>query len=291
MSIPRKTDVRSPRIAADAPAPEALAAAVVVHVGRTAVVLDARGGLLVPVTSAAHGLVPGGVCLAEGDGHLKVARRTPVGAALAREPWAARLRHARRVDLAVPRAAVDAGAAGALQAAALHVDAPGRGGPQDPLPARRAARSLVAAAGADDARRVHAVLRDLVGVGPGSTPSGDDVVVGVLAGLDRREDAAARRAAGVLRDALPGLLGRTTRLSRHALAAALRGQVAERVHHLVEATADVRRVDAVLRAARTWGATSGLDLAAGVAAGALGAPGAATVRTPAPLRDDLRRTA
>ncbi|MBD7919422.1 DUF2877 domain-containing protein [Cellulomonas sp. Sa3CUA2] len=286
MSIPLISDARPARAAADAPGWDAVLAATVVHVGRTVVVLRTSGGLLVPVTSAAHGLVPGGVCLAD-DGDLDRVRTTPVGSRLDRGQWATSLRRAVRVDLTVRRAAVDTAAAHALAAGAA---VPDGGGPLDPGPARSGGRVLVAAAGADDVRRVRRVLRGLVGVGPGSTPSGDDVVVGALAGLDRRSDDAAARAAAAIRRALPELLDRTTSLSQHDLRAALEGQAAERVHRLLEATADVRLVAAALREARCWGATSGLDLAAGVAAGARG-PGAWSGRRTAQQRVDLSRTA
>ena len=284
MSIPLIPDGSGVQAAADAPTWDAVLAATVVHVGRTALTLGTADGLLVPVTSAAHGLVPGGVCLADGFDH---ARRTPVGDPLDRLRWAVPLRRAPRVDLTVRRGTVAPAAAHALAAGAT---APDGAGPSGPGPARRAARLLVDTAGAGHAPRVRAVLHGLVGVGPGSTPSGDDVVVGVLAGLDRRSGDAAAHAGAAIRRALPALLDRTTRLSQHDLRAALAGRAAERVHRLLEATADVRRVDAVLRAAQGWGATSGLDLAAGVAAGVCGPP-VRSAPGPAGPRGDLRWTA
>jgi len=269
------------RLAADAPRLDALVTATVIHVGRAAVVLRTSGGALVPVTSATHGLVPGGVCLGAGIGGLGLTSRGAVGASLEPGPWRALVRAAPRVDLGVAKGAVDPVAALALLAGALAASADGGGrGAMDAGPTRRAARVLVAAAGAADPGGVRAVLHRLVGVGPGSTPSGDDVVVGVLAGLDRRCDATAERAGAAIRHVLPALLHRTTSLSRHALAAVLRGQVAERVHLLLAATTEPGTVGAALRAARTWGATSGLDLAAGVAAGAVGVAVAGPVSRP-----------
>ncbi|MCC2335343.1 oxamate carbamoyltransferase subunit AllH family protein [Cellulomonas wangsupingiae] len=278
------------RLATDAPVPDVLVTARVVHVGRTSVVLRTADGTLVPVTSAAHGLVPGGVCLAAAAGDPGPALRAVAGAAPNRDLWLTSLQGAPRVDLVVPKGAVDAGAARALLTGALVAASSGGGrGVMDPGPARRGARTLVGAAAGDDPRGVRAVLHRLVGVGPGSTPSGDDAVVGVLAGLDRRDDAAAARAGAAIRRALPAVLHRTTSLSRHALAAALRGQVAERVQLLVAATADAALVPGALASARTWGASSGLDLAAGVGAGALG--DAAAAHPPARPADEHRRTA
>ena len=80
-------------------------------------------------------------------------------------------------------------------------------------------------------------LRRLIGAGPGSTPAGDDVVVGVLAALRAtgRDDAAAAIGRASCR-----LLDRTTSASRMYLSAAADGRFAERVHELVRGLGDAR---------------------------------------------------
>lgn len=228
-------------------------------------------GTLLPVTSAAHGLVPGGISLPCDADHRALVALAGRSASLDLAAWGPLLGATRPTDLTVAPGPVDLTAARALAAAAL---APTSAGPvdvaMDPGPSRRRARALVRAGVEGDLPAVRLLLHILVGTGPGSTPSGDDVVVGVLAGLDRRADAAARRASSAVRATLPDLLHRTTSVSRHDLAAAADGEVAERVHELLAATAHASRVPGAVTAARAWGATSGLDLAAGVAAGALG---------------------
>ncbi len=279
-----------------------VAALTTVHVGQSAVLLRTTTGDLLPVTSSAHGLVPGGWCLPDDREFAALATAARQRAVLDLRSWQGVLAATAATDLSVRPGAVDVVAARALADAALSRTVgdgasarPARPdhGPMDPFPLRRCARALVRAAAAGDGAAVHDLLERLVGVGPGSTPSGDDVVVGVLAGLDRRADGAARSAAAPVRQALPHLLDRTTSVSRHDLVAALRGEVAERVHHLLAAVGDRSLVPTAVDAARTWGATSGLDLAAGVAAGSL-APAHSALRpraaTPSPFVP-LRRSA
>lgn len=280
-----------------APVHATLAALSTVHVGQSAVLLLSPGGVLVPVTSSARGLVPGGICLPVDADYAVFAAVAGQHALLDLRDWSPLLGRTPRTSLVVQQGPVDATAAEGLEAAALIPVAPERsstvtpapGGPMDPHPVRRRARLLVRLAGAGAVPSVRRFLVGLVGVGPGSTPTGDDVVVGALAGLDRRGDGPALAAAGLLRAALPELLDRTTTLSRHDLQAALDGEVAERVHHLLTAVGDRRRVPAAVRAAHAWGASSGLDLAVGVAAGALGPTRA--VRPFAPQTRTLRRSA
>lgn len=117
----------------------------------------------------------------------------------------------------------------------------------------------------------------LIGSGPGSTPAGDDVLIGLLAafGVARRAgllDPVAVRGCARLRARVADSLGRTTAASRHDLRSALQDTFCERVHELLAqvATAQTDSAALVTRAA-TWGGTSGLDLLHGVVAGAAAA--------------------
>ena len=69
-------------------------------------------------------------------------------------------------------------------------------------------------------------LRDVVGVGPGLTPAGDDMLIGFLCGLhaSRAYSAEALRRLHELRENLPPLLDRTTEVSRAFLDDALAGR-------------------------------------------------------------------
>jgi len=106
-------------------------------------------------------------------------------------------------------------------------------------------------------------VRDLVGLGPGLTPSGDDVLIGALTLLDALGE---RRAHAKLAYAVslvpPGL---TSPLSRCFLRVAAAGHVGEGLH---EAVSSIVRGDAdrAIAAIRTIGHSSGWDMMAGIVA-------------------------
>lgn len=115
---------------------------------------------------------------------------------------------------------------------------------------------------------VDGAIRRLIGFGPGLTPAGDDLLVGVLATL-RRFDPGGQTlralAYGVRRDA-----HRTTDISAHHLRLAAAGAFGESVTGLLDArtagaarTTVAARTDGVLRT----GASSGADAVAGVVLG------------------------
>lgn len=256
MTTPSETSSpRVVRVDAASPSPwSGLHSPTIVHLGQSALILAHRGRQLV-VTTDGFGLAPGGVHLAASDfgrvrrelrdGITSLARWRPVV-----EP----------VDLRMRRVHVDVGAL-AVAESAIRGGQRGRG--IDPQAQRAAVPALVEAALTREP--VTGAVRRLVGAGPGSTPAGDDILVGVLAGmlaLGHREAATAVGAA------IRPLLDRTTSASRHYLRAAIDGRFAERVHLLVQGLADPRLASVSARSARTWGATSGLDLLAGIVAAA-----------------------
>ena len=104
----------------------------------------------------------------------------------------------------------------------------------------------------------------LVGLGPGLTPSGDDLLVGCSAAL---------RAAGhPLAAALSARIaaaarGRTTDVAQSFHDHAARGAYAERLRDVVLAT-DAAALTAAVARALAWGATSGADTLLGVLVGA-----------------------
>ena len=104
-----------------------------------------------------------------------------------------------------------------------------------------------------------------VGAGIGTTPAGDDVICGVLAGLDLLGKTGAH---GRLGAAVTPLLTATTRTSRHLLAAAVAGRYTEGLIGLAGAlaSASAPAVREALGVLRRWGASSGLDQATGLAA-------------------------
>lgn len=110
-----------------------------------------------------------------------------------------------------------------------------------------------------------ASARGLIGLGPGLTPSGDDALVGIEAGLH----ALGRPTAGFLAGALDDIDERTTTVAATLLRHAARGEFAERIHRLLAellGSDDVAIPGAIERAV-AWGATSGADCLVGVLCG------------------------
>lgn len=134
---------------------------------------------------------------------------------------------------------------------------------------RAAARSLagvVEALRAGSPKRAVSAAFPLIGLGPGATPSGDDLLVGLAAGLAVTDHhLAGDFAAGVAGEA-PGL---TTSVAESYLFHAGRLEFSERVH--AAALAVLSRPEAELpgavSAALAWGASSGVDLLVGLLVG------------------------
>ncbi|MDD4903642.1 MAG: DUF2877 domain-containing protein, partial [Candidatus Bipolaricaulis sp.] len=115
------------------------------------------------------------------------------------------------------------------------------------------------------------LLANLVGLGSGSTPSGDDVLVGILAGLTALFDvsASARQHLEALREGLREVSHRTHPASRQMLAAATDGSFPEPLLNLARALGGAGHPEAVRAAAARvlgLGATSGGSFLAGLAA-------------------------
>jgi hypothetical protein len=115
-------------------------------------------------------------------------------------------------------------------------------------------------------------VRRAVGRGPGLTPAGDDVLVGILAVLTAPPVAAGcEPVAARLRAALAPALPATTEISRALLGQASRGHVSRPVWELTSAVLSGRTLSAptradVLSTVLSTGATSGGDTCAGLAA-------------------------
>lgn len=112
----------------------------------------------------------------------------------------------------------------------------------------------------------------LIGLGSGLTPSGDDLLVGYLAGLwcavqGRRERAAFLSRLG---EVVIRLSAQTTDISRAYLCHAARGQVSSRLANLAEAICRGENSDRLLNtleSAMQVGHTSGMDAATGLLIG------------------------
>lgn len=230
----------------------------VVHAGTNAVVLRPLSGVdddLV-VTTASLGLMPGGLhCSPPAFEHWRSYR---LGSAvwLAGQAWS--VRDADRVDLHLGSIAVDVEAVRLGEALHREATAEDCGNSID------VAMGVAFYALAREMLDLEIAVLQLIGAGPGSTPAGDDILVGVAAALAcTGYPYHSRLIASVART----IEGRTTRASRLYLRAAADGRFAERVHRLAHGMTSVDEITSVMSAVRTWGATSGLDLAAGMLGG------------------------
>jgi len=120
---------------------------------------------------------------------------------------------------------------------------------------------------AGDAAAVSAASVSLAGVGPGLTPSGDDVLAGLLLGLRLWSAAAGPLGFRIVASLIVGAAApRTGRISRAHLWAARQGHAAQAWHDLVRALPldPVAAAHAAARIRQT-GETSGADMLAGFA--------------------------
>jgi hypothetical protein len=103
-------------------------------------------------------------------------------------------------------------------------------------------------------------VRNLVGLGPGLTPSGDDVLIGALALLDALAERHAHASlAHALRQTPAGL---TSPLSHCFLRTAAAGHVGEHLHAAVASLVS-GDADGAVAAVRNIGHSSGWDMMAG----------------------------
>ncbi|MGH2349920.1 MAG: DUF2877 domain-containing protein [bacterium] len=148
--------------------------------------------------------------------------------------------------------------------------------PTDHLTHPRLQRGLAALESGLTARSstdVDNAAADLAGLGGGLTPTGDDILVGVLVVLAAVADGQIQILRNAIHDAVAG---RTTRISAAYLDAAARGEASEAWHRLLTALAG-NEPDEVIEAGRrvrTYGETSGTDMLAGFLSGmgAFGVP-------------------
>lgn len=177
------------------------------------------------------------------------------------------LRVRRWWDPAPPLGRID----GARLAAAAAVLA----GPAEPAPGLEGYEAVASlAAGCARGWLLGAVsaAERLVGLGPGLTPSGDDVLAGLLVTL-RHVGAATRTERAVwLADWLAAAVTfdartRTTPLSATLLHCAARGEASPEVLAVLRGLAGGQALEPALRRLRRLGHTSGADLAQGIAIG------------------------
>lgn len=236
----------------------------IVHLGQSVVVLrSTTTQRLLTIANASGGVTPGGVCIPNGAEFARVRRELSAvapGHPVDLSAWS-RTATLVPVDLHLTPRHLDAGAIHAVSAELARGNASPAASFDGGLARVRSLAPALAEAAIHGDPRV--LLPELIGAGPGTTPSGDDMVVGTLAALAARglADAAIRLSAAVT-----PLLGATTAASRHYIVAAASGRFAEHVHQLVDGLVDGMPARTILACASRWGATSGVDLLTGLAA-------------------------
>ena len=114
-----------------------------------------------------------------------------------------------------------------------------------------------------DAQGAEAAALTLIGLGIGLTPSGDDFLVGLLAGLEATDNGMRDALAVAIARAAPG---RTTSFGAALLDHACRREFSQRLHDVLIAVAGPDRVELrqAIDRATAYGATSGADTLAGL---------------------------
>lgn len=238
---------------------------------RSALNIETAGGLLTLAPDAVGGL-PNGILL---DDTTPLPDLRRVGArpgalvsleggilAVSSASFAVDVRPARPWSPRLP--AFDAGAWPSRSAGAWQFirDRAVPGGIESLPTASAAVDALRAAIERQDRPAALASARRLIGLGPGLTPSGDDVLAGVEAGMH----ATGHPLAGFLADAVHDIDELTTAVSATLLRHAAAGEFAERISRVVGALLCGPELDlsTELDRALAWGATSGGDTLVGM---------------------------
>ncbi|MFA7324139.1 MAG: DUF2877 domain-containing protein [Candidatus Nanopelagicales bacterium] len=232
---------------------------IVAHVGSSAVILrpyEAHADDVV-ITTGEAGLMPGGLHVS--PGMFWAWSSLEAGSLLTIRTDARAMAMFDRIDLVLPQVCVDREAV--RLATCLFYDS--RAG-RDEFDWRERAVRIAQDAIAHAYERLEASVSSLVGRGPGSTPTGDDVLIGVCAALSCTGHS---KESTMIAALASNLSHRTTRSSRLFLRAAQDGRFAERVHEMTSAFSSLSLTANVMKDAERWGATSGLDLAAGMLGG------------------------
>lgn len=130
-------------------------------------------------------------------------------------------------------------------------------------------RELVSSAKQFDTRGAIRAAADMIGLGPGVTPSGDDILIGFLAGLWSTAGKNGHQLAFIrsFGTELIQLAKGTSEISRTYLLHATQGQFSSSLTHLAESVANGGDVEAAAQTAMRVGHSSGMDSVTGLLIG------------------------
>ncbi len=229
---------------------------------------DLEPSVIAIITGAATRL-PNSVLLAGDLPHVTMGDEAAVGEGVI-EVGRLRLRARRWWDPAPPLGRVDPVRLAALPPGPA--GPPGHAGPEPGLAGHPAVDLLAGACAKGWLLGAVSAAEQLVGLGPGLTPSGDDVLAGLLVTLRHLGTAAGVERAVWLADWLAATVtydarSRTTPISAALLHCAARGESCPEVSAVLRALTGRQLLEAALARLHRLGHTSGADLAQGVAIG------------------------
>lgn len=262
--VGRVRSVHRAAIYVEGPAPDGLLVVAIDDVGGVPGGILVRGVSDLRETGARPGMVvlpsPGGLAIPEAGIAIDVTRAVSWSPAL---PAAARFAPA--TELARTAAAARRVAAELAPKGGLAPMLSGSTGPGDPwlVRARALIEAQLGAMGTGDVATALGPTIHLIGLGIGLTPSGDDYLVGLLAGLHATGDPDRHDLGAAIGLRAPG---RTTAVGAAALGHATRGAFSERLHDLLAALARGRldELETPIRRTMAYGATSGSDTLVGL---------------------------
>lgn len=217
-----------------------------IYVGQTSLLLQTHNDRILPVTKQSRGLVPGGVTVSDESFNETVPHLSGSAETITIAHLLPHLDKAPIADLTIYPATFDTRVVTQLHDALTSA--------LTPTSHRLATHCRLITT--DYVKHTHA----LIGAGSGSTPSGDDMLTGILAATYALPDPDTRRA---LTPVIQGFLPRTTRISRHQLKAALGGEFASAHLKLItHMSAGDSRI--AIELAQSIGHTSGTDFLTGL---------------------------
>jgi hypothetical protein len=126
-------------------------------------------------------------------------------------------------------------------------------------------RYILLAIASGDYLYLYRAVEDLLGAGPGLTPLGDDLILGILLAAYRTDSYLTWTGYDEFRSLLIGATYKTTMVSRQLLSIALKGSADERLIRVLDSLIAARAIpDSDLQVLLEWGSSSGVGVLVGM---------------------------